>query len=442
MSAHIAAAGSSSATTASLLSALALVLAAAFVFATLAQRARQPAVVGEIIAGITLGPSVLGLLPGDLVDTLFPADIRPLLQALSQLGLVLFMFGVGYQFHTSHLRHHGRRITAVSLSSVALPFALGVALAVALSPWFVRSEMKTDGLLVPALFLGAAMSITAFPVLARILSERGLQKDPMGAIAIACAAIQDVLAWIILAVVVALADDSGPWPLARMALMSAALLVGLVWLVRPALTWALAPARPWSGALVTHAVLVVGLLLSAWATEVIGLHAVFGAFAFGAVVPRAEVDASAPEIPERIEQTSLLLLPVFFVVTGLAVDLGGLGGKGVVILLAVLVVACSGKFLGAAGAARLTGATGREAAVLGTLMNARGLTELVILNVGLGIGALDGQMFTAMVMMAVVTTVITGPLLDHFHHPKPSPEPRPKPRDPLRLPATSPDEPR
>ncbi|MCI3934561.1 cation:proton antiporter [Streptomyces sp. AN091965] len=443
MSTHVAAAGSSSVTTASLLGALALVLAAAFLFARLAKGARQPAVVGEIVAGIALGPSVLGLLPGDLVERLFPADIRPVLQALSQLGLALFMFGVGYQFHTSHLRRHGRRITAVSLSSVALPFALGAGLAVALAPWFERSDMKTDGLLVPAMFLGAAMSITAFPVLARIISERGLQKDPMGAVAIACAAVQDVLAWIILALVVALAESSAPWPLARMALASAALLAGLVWLVRPALTWALAPARPWSGALVTHAVLVVGLLLSAWATEVIGLHAVFGAFAFGAVVPRAEVDASAPEIPERIEQTSLLLLPVFFVVTGLAVDLGGLGGRGVVILLAVLVVACAGKFLGAAGAARLTGATGREAAVLGTLMNARGLTELIILNVGLGIGALDGQMFTAMVMMAVVTTVITGPLLDHFQRPTGRRgTPGGASRTALRLPATSPDDPR
>ncbi|MFI9819138.1 cation:proton antiporter [Streptomyces sp. NPDC052013] len=402
---------------AGLLSALALVLAAAFVFARLAQRVRQPVVVGEIVAGVVLGPSLLGLLPGNPVDLFFPEEVRPYLQVLSQLGLVLFIFGVGYQFDTSHLRRLGRRITAVSLGSVALPFALGAGLAVALAPWLDRSDMKTDGLLVPALFLGAAMSITAFPVLARIIGERGLHKDRTGAVAVACAAIQDFLAWIILAVVVALANSTGPWPLARMAIISAAMLAGLIWVVRPALVWALAPERTWSGSMVTHAVLVVGLLVSAWATEAVGLHAVFGAFAFGAVVPRAQVDASAPEVPERIEQASLLLLPVFFVVTGLSVNVGGLGGDGAVILLAVLVVAVAGKFLGAAGAARLTGATGQEAAVLGVLMNARGLTELVILNVGLGLGVLDGQLFTAMVVMAIVTTVMTGPLLDRFHRP-------------------------
>ncbi|MFI6210321.1 cation:proton antiporter [Streptomyces sp. NPDC051041] len=427
MGSHTIAAGPSPGATAGLLCALALIVAAASVFAGLAQRLRQPAVVGEIVAGVVLGPSVLGLLPGDVVDVVFPPEVMPYLQVLSQLGLVLFMFGVGYEFDAARLRRHGRQVTAVSLTSVALPFALGAALAVALVPWFDRTQMRTDGVLVPALFLGAAMSITAFPVLARIIGERGLQKDRVGVISVACAAIQDVLAWIVLAVVVALAGSTGPWPLVRMALACVALLAALVWLVRPALAWALAPARPWSGALVTHAVLVVGLLLSAWATEAMGLHAVFGAFAFGTVAPRAEVDAAAPEVPERIEQASLLLLPAFFVVTGLSVDLGGLGGHGVLILVAVLVVACAGKFLGAAGAAGLTGANRRDAAVLGVLMNARGLTELVILNVGLGLGVLDGQLFTAMVTMAIVTTVMTGPLLDRFHRPA---VPAPRPSEP------------
>lgn len=413
--------GAQAGATESLLIVLAIVLTAAFLFAKLAQRARQPAVVGEIVAGVVLGPSVLGLLPGNLVDLFFPPDVRPLLQALSQLGLVLFMFGVGYQFDTGHLRGHGRRITAVSLSSVALPFALGAGLAVVLASWFEPSDTKTDGLLVRALFLGAAMSITAFPVLARIISERGLQKDRTSAVALACAAIQDFLAWIILAVVVALASSTGARPLVRLAIISAILVAVLVWLVRPALVWVLAPARPWSGSVVTHAVLVIGALLCAWATESIGLHAVFGAFAFGALVPRREIDASAPEVPERVEQTSLLLLPVFFVVTGLSVDLGGLGQQGVLILLAVLIVACVGKFIGAAGAARLTGASWQEAGVLGVLMNTRGLTELVILNVGLGLGVLDDRMFTAMVVMAIVTTLMTGPLLDRLYKPVGSP---------------------
>ncbi|CAM5556427.1 hypothetical protein SAVIM338S_04554 [Streptomyces avidinii] len=412
---HDLAAGSASSVTGSILGALALIVAAAYVFARLAQRVRQPVVVGEIVAGIALGPSVLGLLPGDLVGLFFPPEVKPYLQILAQLGLVLFMFGVGYQFDGSHLRGHGRQVTTVSLSSVALPFVLGAGLAWACQPWFLRSQMKTDGLLVPALFLGAAMSITAFPVLARIISERGLQRDRLGAMAIACAAIQDFLAWTVLAVVVALANATGPWPLAQMALWSVAFFLGLMLIVRPGLVWLLAPERRWAGSPVVHAVLVVGLLLCAWATEAIGLHSVFGAFAFGAVVPRRQIDETAPEVPERIEQTSLFLLPVFFIVTGLSVDLGGLGWQGLAILAAVITVACVGKFVGAAGAARLTGATARESMTLGVLLNARGLTELVILNVGLALGVLDSRMFTAMVVMAVVTTIMTGPLLERFH---------------------------
>ncbi|MFE9408148.1 cation:proton antiporter [Streptomyces sp. NPDC006704] len=404
---------------------LAVILAAAHVFARLAQRVRQPVVVGEIIAGIALGPSLLGLVPGNPVDVIFPPEVRPYLQVLSQVGLVLFMFGVGYEFDGSQLRGHGRQVTAVSLSSVILPFALGAGLLCVLHPWLTDAGTTVPGRLVPALFLGAAMSITAFPVLARIISERGLQKDRIGAMAVACAAIQDFLAWVVLAVVVALAQSTGGWPLARMTLVSAGLLLFLWYAVRPGLTWLFAPGRP-SGPALIHAVLVVGLLLCAWATQALGLHAVFGAFAFGVIVPRAVIDRTAPEVPERIEQTSLFLLPVFFMVTGLSVNLGGLGGHGLLILLAVLVTACFGKFAGAAGAARLTGATGPQAAALGVLLNARGLTELVILNVGLSLGVLDSRLFTAMVVMAVATTVMTGPLLDRFH---PAARPRPAPGD-------------
>ncbi|MEU2022442.1 cation:proton antiporter [Streptomyces sp. NPDC016469] len=403
--------------TGTVLGAIALILAAAYVFARLARWVRQPLVVGEIIAGIALGPSVLGLLPGDPVGLFFPHEIQPYLQVLAQLGLILFMFGIGYQFDSSHMRGHGRLVTSVSVTSVALPFALGAGLTVVMFPWFDTEEMKSDGLLVPALFLGAAMSITAFPVLARIISERGLHKHPIGGLATACAAIQDFLAWTILAVVVAVANSSGFASVIRMVVLFAALLLALVYVVRPAIVRLFTLRRTRVGSAAIQTVLVVGLLLSAWATESMGLHAVFGAFAFGATVPRREIEAAAPEVPERIEQTSLFLLPVFFVVTGLSVDIGGLGGQGVLMLLAVLVVACTGKFAGAAGAARLTGATGRDAAALGILLNARGLTELVILDVGLTLGALDSRTFTVMVVMAVATTVMTGPLLHRFRLP-------------------------
>ncbi|MEU2834238.1 cation:proton antiporter [Streptomyces lavendulae] len=391
---------------------LALILAAAFVLARVARRIGQPAVVGEIIAGIALGPSLLGLLPGNLTETLFPADARPLLQALAHLGLVLFMFGVGYELDLLRLRGAGRQVMAISLSSVTLPFALGAALALLLYPWYDKSQLSTSGVLAPALFLGAAMAITAFPVLARIIAERGMQRTRVGALAITCAAIEDVIAWCVLAVIVVIATAGGTGPLVRMLLESAAFLLVLLYVVRPGLRRLMSPERGWAASsYLIHAVLVTGLLLSAWATNEIGLHAVFGGFAFGAVVPRKEIDARAPEVAERIEQTSLFLLPVFFTVTGLSVNLGSLGGPGVVAVVAVILVACVGKFAGATVSARLSGATWPESATLGVLLNARGLTELVILNVGLALGVLDSRMFTAMVIMALATTFMTGPLL-------------------------------
>ncbi|MGP3949898.1 cation:proton antiporter [Streptomyces sp. 7N604] len=393
---------------------LAVVVPAAFICGRIAQRLRQPAVLGEIAAGLMLGPSLLGLLPGNPTAVLFPDEARPFLQLLAQLGLVLFMFGVGYHLDVAHLRGRGRQVLSVSLSSVALPFALGTGLAVVFASWGLTGQEGT-GLLGPALFLGAAMSITAFPVLARILSDHGLARERIGTMALACAALQDLLAWGILAVVVVVVNATGPWPLARMALLSALFVLGMLYVVRPGLRWLLAPGRRWNrDSTLVHGVVFSGLLLSAWATDAMGLHTVFGAFIFGAVVPRRQIDDCAPEVPARIEQSSLLLLPVFFTVTGLSVDFQGLGGQGLVMLLAVLVVACAGKFVGAAAAARLTGATPRLSITLGVLLNARGLTELVLLNVGLGLGVIDGRLFTVMVAMAVITTMMTGPLLQRL----------------------------
>nr|WP_246260024.1 cation:proton antiporter [Streptomyces typhae] len=394
---------------------MALVLLTALLFVSLAKRVRQPAVMGEIVAGVALGPSLLGLLPGDPHEVLFPPEARPYLEVLAQLGLVLFMFGVGYQLSLAHVRGVGRHIGLVSLSSVALPFALGAGLALLLYPWLDQSQLTTDGTLGPALFLGAAMSITAFPVLARIITERGLQKHRVGTVALVSAAIQDVIAWSVLAAVVTMVSAAGPWSFARTAGGAVLFVLVLLLVVRPALAWLLAPERRWAGnGMTVHVVLCSGLLAAAWVTDEIGLHAVFGAFLFGAVVPRHHIDVTAPEVPERIDQTSLLLLPVFFTVTGLSVDLTALGAQGLVMVLAIVTVACAGKFLGAVGAARLTGTGGREATVLGILLNTRGLTELVVLNVGLSMGALDTRLFTAMVVMALVTTLMTGPLLSRF----------------------------
>jgi Kef-type K+ transport system membrane component KefB len=218
---------------------------------------------------------------------------------------------------------------------------------------------------------------------------------------------------------------SGPRSLGLVAAKSVAFILAMVFLVRPGLTWLLAPQRPCANNnLVIQAVLICGLLTCAWTTDEIGLHVVFGAFVFGTILPKRHIDAIAPEIPERIDQTSLLLLPVFFTVTGLSVDFSGLGWQGLVMVVAVIVVACVGKFVGAASSARLTGATGRQSVVLGILLNARGLTELIILNVGLTLGVLDTRLFTAMVIMAIVTTLMTSPLL-RWAHPAEAEQPDP-----------------
>ncbi|RKN47503.1 cation:proton antiporter [Micromonospora endolithica] len=419
-----AAAGGGPSTIQSVLVALAVLLPTAYLCGQIARRAGQPAVMGEIVGGVALGPSLLGLLPGNPTEVLFPPEIRPILQALAQIGLVLFMFGVGY--HLNLYGHRvGRKVAVISLSSVALPFTLGAGLAVAFHHLLDTGE-GLPGLLGPALFLGAAMSITAFPVLARIITEHGLNRRPVGQLALACAAVEDLLAWTALAVVVVVVNADSPWRLGGMALEIAAFVLLMYFAVRPALAWLLSPERRWAATGgITHTVLITGLLLSAFTTEFIGLHAVFGAFAFGAVVPRLLVEAQHPEVPDQIEHTSLLLLPVFFTLTGLSVNIGGLGVDGVIMVVAVIVVAVVSKFVAASSAARLTGSDWREARVLGVLINARGLTELVILNVGLSLGVLNSQIFTAMVIMALVTTLMTGPLLRRLLTPEERGEPAP-----------------
>jgi Kef-type K+ transport system membrane component KefB len=400
-----------------LLAGLTVVLAAAALGGALARKLRQPAVMGEIAAGIALGPSLLGLLPGDPDGLLFPAAARPYLQALGQVGLALFMFGVGYSFNGAHLRSTGRRVAAVATASLLLPFGLGMGAALALPVWLDGPSGRTRTLAF-ALFLGVAMSITAFPVLARIIADRGLKQDPLAATSLACAALQDSLAWCALALVIAVADARGPASFLRTAGMTVLIGAVLFALVRPLLKWALSPKRHWHGDLpAVHGILVSGLLLSAWATDAIGLDVVLGAFAFGMAVPRHLVEARAPLAPERIEQAAAVLLPAYFTVSGLSVNLAGLGGHGLAIIALVTAIACAGKFGGATSAARLTGAPPRDALVLGVLLNTRGLTEIVILGIGLRLGVLDPRLFTAMVAMAVLTTVMAGPCLSRLYPP-------------------------
>ena len=374
----------------------------------------QPAVVGEIAAGVLLGPTLLG---DSVSEWLFPMDQRPFLSLLASIGLVLFMFIVGLELDTGLVKGHGRVAGSVSVGSIVLPFTLGVGLA-----FVLKDDYAEPGEFLPfALFLGASMSVTAFPVLARILTDRNMHRTQTGGLALACAAVDDVLAWTLLAVVIGIAggtEQSGlqAWLIVLAIPFAVLMLVG----VRPQLG-RLTGVHQRAGRLTPGllAVVLVGLLASSAVTELLHVHFIFGAFLFGAVMPREGAERLRHEILVRLEQISVvLLLPVFFLVSGLKVDLRGLDAQQVLVLVLILVVAIVGKGLGAYVGARLTAVPRWQARSLGVLMNTRGLTELVILNVGRDKGLIGDELFSMLVVMALVTTMMTGPLLRRSYPPE------------------------
>lgn len=392
---------------------IAIIVVVARLAGMLFTKLRQPAVVGEILAGISLGPSLLGQFPGNLDTEIFPLDVRPYLKLVANVGLIIFMFIVGLELDVSLIRGKERAAAAISVSSVVLPFGLGVALAL----WLHENHDVVTGeevkLLPFALFIGASMSVTAFPVLARILTERGMHRTEIGALTLACAAVDDILAWSMLAVVLAVVNSSGALDL-PLILVETLAFVSFMFLVVKPLLKRLVPAFNKAGRLTPNilAVVIVGFLVSAYITDHIGIHSIFGAFVFGVVMPREGGHALFREILDKLEQVSVLLfLPVFLISTGFGVDVSGLGVDGLGELGAVLAVAIAGKFIGASAAARGLGYRARKASAVGLLMNTRGLTELVILTVGVNAGVLDPKLFTILVMMAVITTVMTEPLL-------------------------------
>ncbi|MGK5550301.1 cation:proton antiporter domain-containing protein [Actinomadura kijaniata] len=417
----ITAAGHQDAQNVMLLLDVAVILLAGLLLGRCAGRLRQPAVIGEIVAGVVLGPSVLGRLPGDPSALLFPAEVRPLLSAVAQVGLVLFMFVVGWEFE-KQLAGHARATAGVSVGAVAVAFAFGVAVAFVLYP----DHSTVAGRHVPftafAMFMGAALSVTAFPVLARILADRGMTRTRVGTVALASAAVGDVAAWCLLAYVSALVSSGGDGSgLVRIGALSGAYVALTLFVVRPLLAWLLrrcARTRPATSLLV----LCAGVFLSSWTTSWIGVHAFFGAFMFGLVMPR-EPEPLVRELRSSVGDMGLVLLPVFFIVTGLGVDIGGLTGTDCLMLVLVTACACAGKLGGAILPARLAGMSWREARDLGVLMNTRGLTELIILNAAVSLGILDGRMFTMLVIVALVTTAMAGPLLSWTGGGGPAPEP-------------------
>lgn len=373
-----------------------------------ARRVGQPAVVAQVIAGIALGPSLLGAVWPSGMATLWAADSLPALTAVGQFGLVLFMFLIGLEFDLKLVRGLGRAAVLISQTSIIAPFGMGIALA-----WPLYRTLAPPGVpfLPFALFLGVAMSITAFPVLARILAERQALRTRIGAMALACAAVDDVTAWCVLAFVVSVARAEGPGAALQTTLYSVLFVLVVLKLVRPLLARISARTREGASQGLLAAVFLL-VLTSAAITETIGIHALFGAFLMGVVMPRDSGFTEA--LVEKLEDiVVVVLLPVFFACSGLRTDIGLMntatawGWCGVIVF-----VACLGKFGGSLVAARVSGFTWRESSAIGILMNTRGLMQLVVLNIGLDLGVISPELFAMMVVMAVATTVLTSPVLE------------------------------
>jgi Kef-type K+ transport system membrane component KefB len=393
-----------------LLAQILTIILAARLMGWVCKKIGQPTVIGEIIAGIALGPSLFGAYFPEFSLALFPKESLPNIQFLSQIGLILFMFVVGMELDLKVLKNKAHDAVVISHASIIFPFALGVGLA-----YFIYNSFAPTGVQFSsfALFLGIAMSITAFPVLARIVQERNLHKTRIGAVVITCAAADDITAWCILAAVIAIVK-AGTFTSALYIIALAALyVIAMIGVVRPFLSRIgnLYQTKEQLNKPIV-AIFFITLILSAYCTEVIGIHALFGAFMAGAIMP--ENTKFRTIFIEKVEDLSLiLLLPLFFVFTGLRTEIGLLNEPHLWYITGMIVaVAVIGKFLGSAIAARFVGQHWKDSLIIGALMNTRGLMELVVLNIGYDLGVLTPEIFSMMVIMALVTTFMTGPLLD------------------------------
>jgi len=393
-----------------LLAQMVAILLAARGLGALCRRIGQPAVVGEMTAGILLGPSLLGRYFPEFSARLFPVASLDNIKFLSQIGLILFMFVVGMELDLRALRGKARQAVIISHASIALPFGLGLGLAYFLYDGFAPAGVRFASF---GLFLGIAMSITAFPVLARIVRDRGLHRTPLGTLVITCAAADDVTAWCLLAAVVASVKAGSPGSAGFLLLLALAYVLLMVGGVRPLLARIGLPhhasGRPRKAAL---PVFFLALILSAFAAEAIGIHALFGAFLAGAIMP---TDNQLREfVSSKVQDVAVvLLLPLFFVFTGLRTEIGLLNSGylwGICGL--IIVVAVAGKLLGSALAARLVGHNWPDSLRIGALMNTRGLMEIVVLNIGYDLGILTPAIFAMLVIMALATTCMAGPALN------------------------------
>ena len=378
-------------------------------FGRLFRRLGQPPVMGEMVAGIVMGPSVLGFFFPEAMSYIFPPSSLETLRLLSQIGVVLFMFVVGMELNVQHLREKGSAAVMISHASIVVPFLLGSALSLFLYRDLAPSETSFSAF---ALFIGVAMSITAFPVLARILEDRGLSQTYLGSIAITCAAVDDVTAWCILALVIAIVNATGVIVSLATVMFTLLFAIAMLFFV-----------RPWMGRMVKETPssklhsrrLIAGMLAFVLAcallTETIGIHALFGAFVAGVVMP-SSIDFRS-FLKDKLETfSSAALLPLFFAFTGLRTQVSLLNDWQSWALCGVIIlVAIAGKLGGSMLMSRWTGMSWSQSFAIGALMNTRGLVELVVLNIGYDLGILSGRIFAMMVLMALVTTFMTGPLL-------------------------------
>lgn len=400
----------------SVLVALTVIMVTARLVGAIFKRLGQPAVIGEVVGGLLLGPSLLGRVSPEVAAVLLPGEAVPFLGVIAQLGVILYMFLIGLELDLGALRSRVAATVAISIASIVVPFGMGATLAGSLYATWAPDGIGFSSF---ALFLGVSMSITAFPVLARILGDRGLQRTPIGTVALTCAAINDAVAWCLLAFVVGVTQAT-TGAAARTIVLTVLYVVLMLTVGHRIMiaTVARVDASPNVGER-SLALVLVAVLLSAVTTEAIGIHAIFGAFLLGAIIPHDSIIAT--HVTDRLQDiVRVMFLPAFFAVTGLRTEIGLVQSLDDWLLCGVIIaVATAGKFGGTLLAAKVVGLDWRDSAALGILMNTRGLVELIVLNIGLDLGVITPRLFTMLVIMALVTTIMTSPILSRLLRSRP-----------------------